>query len=233
MTQSRNEEYLRKSIQKAMGAVGRSTVISAEIPVPDLLAEMLQRAVEVFRGLVRLRAPVFIGSRVKLRGKRHLNLSRGVSIGSNSVIDARGRRGLVMGPRSRLGRFGIITTTSHLSLYGVGVSIGDGSGIGDFFHIGASGGVTIGKDVIVGPYLTVHSQDHIFSDPDVPIRKQGTKQHEVVVADDCWIGSRVTLLAGTRIGPGTVIASGSVVKGEHPGREVLAGVPARSIASRP
>ena len=181
------------------------------------------------RGILRFRRVVFIGRRVRVRGKRQLSLARGVSIGDDTILDARGTRGLALSAGSRLGRSGIVTTTSHLSLMGAGVSIGERSGVGDFFHIGASGGVSIGKDVIIGPYLLVHSQEHNYTDSAVPIRLQGTTQAEVVVGDNCWIGSRVTLLAGTKLGPRTVVAAGAVVMGEHPGGQILAGIPAKSI----
>ena len=113
----------------------------------------------------------------------------------------------------------------------MGLKLGEDSGIGDFFHIGGSGGVTIGRNVIVGPNFLVHSQEHEFSNPTRAIRDQGTRQEAVEIADDCWIGSRVTLLAGTRLGPRTVVASGSVVKGQHNGNELLAGSPAKRIRS--
>ena len=188
-------------------------------------------AQQALRGLLRFRRVVFIGRGVRVRGKRQLTLARGTSIGDGSVVDARGTRGVVLAPGSRLGRAGFVTTTSHASLLGTGVGLGERSGVGDFFHIGASGGVRIGDDVIVGPYFLVHSQEHNFDDASRPIREQGTTQAEVVIGDNCWIGSRVTLLAGTPLGPRTIVAAGAVVRGEHPGNEILAGVPAKAIRS--
>jgi acetyltransferase-like isoleucine patch superfamily enzyme len=212
---------------------GRGYKIDPRIPVTMLIGEVMGRLIQLLRGLMRLRTPVFLGRSVTIRGKRAMALAKGVSIGDDCVLDARGKRGIRMAKSSRLGRSGVITAVSRLSLRGEGVVIGENSGIGDFFHLGASGGIVIGANVIVGPGLYVHSQSHIFADPDVPIRDQGTEERPVVVADDCWIGSRVTLLAGTSIGPRTVIAAGAVVSGDHPGHEVLAGVPARRVKELP
>jgi acetyltransferase-like isoleucine patch superfamily enzyme len=222
---------VRNATQRLLGLSGRRYDVSPEIPDVYLVGELMQRLSQLLRGLLQTRNWVFIGSRVRIRGLRQLKLSRGVSIGANTIIDARGNRGVSMASGSRLGRSGIITTTSHLSLLGTGVYLGKRSGIGDFFHIGASGGVTFGDDVIVGPYLLVHSQEHNYEDKSRPIREQGTSQAEVVVGDDCWIGSRVTLLAGTSLGPRTVVASGAVVRGHHPGNEILGGIPARPLKS--
>jgi acetyltransferase-like isoleucine patch superfamily enzyme len=83
--------------------------------------------------------------------------------------------------------------------------------------------------VIIGPYFSAHSQEHHFEDRKLPIRDQGTVEREIVVGDDCWIGSKVTLLSGTSIGSHTVIAAGAVVKGEFPSHVVLGGVPARIL----
>jgi hypothetical protein len=45
----------------------------------------------------------------------------------------------------------LLTCTSHLSKYGIGLKIGSNSAIGDFAHFGAAGGVDIG--VIMGSYI--------------------------------------------------------------------------------
>lgn len=222
---------LRWMATRLIESTGRGYEIDPAIPSRFLAGEVLRRGFQLLRGLLRTGRPIFLDSRVRLRGVRRRSLARGVSIGAGSILDARGSRGLVMASASRLGHYGILTTTSHLSLYGVGLELGQGSGIGDFFHIGGSGGVTIGRNVIIGPHLLIHSQEHEFADATRPIREQGTQQKEVFISDDCWIGSRVTLLAGTYLGPRTVVAAGSVVKGRHEGNEILAGTPARSIRS--
>jgi UDP-3-O-[3-hydroxymyristoyl] glucosamine N-acyltransferase len=48
----------------------------------------------------------------------------------------------------------LLTCTSHLSKYGIGLKIGSNSAIGDFAHFGA--GVAIGDDVIMGSYISFH-----------------------------------------------------------------------------
>ncbi|MDV7243720.1 MULTISPECIES: acyltransferase [Rhodococcus] len=231
MTEPRKyiDQKMMKSAQRLLEASGRRYPISDQLPAEYLFSEILLRATQAVRGGLRFRRISFVGRRVQVRGKRQLSVGRGVSIGDDTTIDARSIMGVTLRAGSRLGRRGIITSTSHLSLMGKGVEIGQRSGIGDFFHLGASGGVRIGDDVIIGPYFVVHSQEHRYESPDRPIREQGTIQLPVEIGDNCWIGSRVTLLAGTKIGPRTVVASGAVVRGEHAGNEILAGIPARSV----
>lgn len=232
MTDRAEASRATSSLQWLMRKTGRSTEIDPTIPPRDLAGEVTARALELSRGLLRFRRAVFLGRSVRVRGRRALTLGRLCAIGSSTLVDARGTLGVQLGDQSRLGSYGTVTTTSHLSRRGVGLSLGSGSGIGDFFHIGASGGVTIGSNVIVGPYFSVHSQEHNYSDTTKPIRSQGTREAPIVVGDDCWIGSKVTLLAGTTLGAGTVVASGAVVKGSFPSNVVLGGIPARIIRRR-
>ncbi len=62
-----------------------------------------------------------------------------------------------------------------------------------------------------------------------------SKTMQVVVGDDVFIGSRVTLLKGCRIGNGCVIAAGSVVQPsfEAPALSIIAGNPARLVGHVP
>lgn len=41
-------------------------------------------------------------------------------------------------------------------------------------------------------------------------------EKDVIVGDDCWVGAGVTLLSGTRIGRGCVVAAGAVVNSSTP-----------------
>lgn len=227
---SRNKP-VHSLVSRLLNRTGRNYEIDSRIPSRYLIAELGRRGIQLGRGVCRGLGRVFLGKSVRLRGRSRMSLANGVSIGDYSMLDARGVKGIVMAKGSRLGRFGTVTMTSRLSLFGEGLVIGRDSGIGDFFHIGASGGVEIGDDVIVGPHLLIHSQEHSFDAKELPIRNQGTVEEPVVVGSDCWIGSRVTLLSGSVLGPRTVVASGSVVKGSFPGGVIIGGIPAKIIKS--
>lgn len=55
---------------------------------------------------------------------------------------------------------------------------------------------------------------------------------DVVIEDDVWIASRVTVLPGVHIGKGAVIASGAVVTKDVPEMCISAGIPAKVIGKR-
>ena len=65
------------------------------------------------------------------------------------------------------------------------------------------------------------------------IKKQLDIEHkyskDVVVEEDVWIGARVTLLPGTHIGRGAIIASGAVVNANVPAYSIYGGVPAKHL----
>ena len=54
----------------------------------------------------------------------------------------------------------------------------------------------------------------------------------VLIADDVWIGARVIILPGVRIGTGAVIGAGAVVTKDMPDYSVVGGNPARVLKMR-
>jgi acetyltransferase-like isoleucine patch superfamily enzyme len=72
----------------------------------------------------------------------------------------------------------------------------------------------------------------VFSRTDIPIKDQGTTEAGITIGNDVWLGAKVTILDGTVIGDGCIVAAGAVVKGEFPPRSIIAGVPARVVKTR-
>lgn len=54
----------------------------------------------------------------------------------------------------------------------------------------------------------------------------------VVIGNDVWIGDRVTILGGVKIGDGAIIAAGAVVTKDVEPYSIVGGVPAREIKKR-
>lgn len=59
--------------------------------------------------------------------------------------------------------------------------------------------------------------------------KEHKTDQDVVVNEDVWIGSRVTLLSGVHVGRGAIIAAGAVVNKSVPPYAIVGGVPAKFI----
>lgn len=110
--------------------------------------------------------------------------------------------------------------------------IGDNVSINRNCVINAGGGVTIGNGTLIGPNVTIYSQNHSYKDRTIEIRSQGYERKAVVIGRDVWIACNSILLPGVNIGDGCVIAAGSVVTRSMPAYSIIAGVPAKVIGHR-
>lgn len=218
--------------QAAKYIKGRKLSLDSRVSGGYLLCIALGGMFSLARGIFRLRRQVLLGKHVKLRGKTKMHLSKGVSIGDFCSLDAEGIDGLYVGSGSSIGSFSCLKVSGTLADLGNGISIGNNVGIGEFAHIGGAGGVEIGDDTITGAYLSVHPENHIFSNIEVPIRQQGVTRKGISIGRNCWIGAKATFLDGARIGDGCIVAAGTVVKGQFPDNTILAGVPAKKIRDR-
>jgi acetyltransferase-like isoleucine patch superfamily enzyme len=147
----------------------------------------------------------------------HCLSTKGVYIGSNTSID----RNLWL----HCGGTGV--PNGHGFIY-----IGENSFIGCNGVLGAGGGIRIGNNVLIGQNVNFHSENHNFSDKERLIREQGVRYEGIVVEDDVWIGSKVTVVDGINIGQGAVIGAGSVVTKSIPPYAVVVGVPAKVVRYR-
>jgi acetyltransferase-like isoleucine patch superfamily enzyme len=132
------------------------------------------------------------------------------------------------------GKF-IIWSNMHLHskvTYRENLKLGKNSAWNYGCWINAMGKITIGNNVIIGPYCVIHSGNHRFDRLDIPIRLQGYEKSQVIIEDDCWLGANVIVLSGVTIGKGSVIGAGSVVTKDIPRFSVVAGNPARVIKNR-
>ena len=104
-------------------------------------------------------------------------------------------------------------------------TLGDFSGIGKRSEI--QGPTYIGKNVMMGPECRVYTNNHAHSRIDIPMREQGFSETQpVYIGDDVWIGARVIILPGVRIGKGVIIGAGAVVAKDVPDYAIVGGVPA-------
>ena len=92
----------------------------------------------------------------------------------------------------------------------------------------------IKENCCVAEGLTVHTGNHAmvvgrFCSDIKEANKPKGYDRDVVVENDVWIGCRVTLLCGVRIGRGAIVAAGAVVNKDVPPYAIVGGVPARVI----
>ena len=82
-------------------------------------------------------------------------------------------------------------------------------------------GITIGNDCIFGENVHIYDHNHRYKNMDIPINDQGFSYGEVVIGDNCWIGSNVVILKGVTIHNHSVIGAGSVVYKDVPENSIM------------
>ena len=114
------------------------------------------------------------------------------------------------------------------------ISIGANTRVGAHTSLWAgdhSGRITIGADCNFGPNCFVTASNYGI-EPGTPILDQPKQDADIVIGDDVWFGTGVTVLAGVTIGSHCVIAAGSVVTRDIPPNSVVGGVPAKVLKTR-
>ncbi|MFY0604272.1 MAG: acyltransferase [Flavobacteriaceae bacterium] len=94
--------------------------------------------------------------------------------------------------------------------------------------IADKGLISIGNDVLIGSEVfIINSNFHGIHPLE---RNTGTHECEdVIIENNVFIGSRVTILKGVKIGENSIVASGSVVTKKFPKNVIIGGNPAQII----
>ena len=107
------------------------------------------------------------------------------------------------------------------------IDIGDGVYVNYGSIISAHQSVRIGSNVMIGNYCIV--ADTETPGIEDPLGGPSMNPRPVEIGDGAWLAARVTVLPGSRIGAGAVIAAGSIVAGDIPPGSVAGGIPARIL----
>lgn len=204
----------------------------------DLAIIVKDKMVQVIRGKYKTlffgehHGIAFCGKGVRVRHASHVRAQEGLTLGDGVYINALSKGGISLGNNVSIGAGSIIECTGVIRELGESLVIGNHVGFAQNAFIGLRGKVVIGDDCIFGPYVSIHSENHVYKDPDVPIRLQGTSRKGVVIGRDCWFGRGAVVLDGVTIGDGCIIAAGAVVNKDVPAYSVVGGVPAKLISSR-
>lgn len=165
---------------------------------------------------------LWVGKRVTVTHGRLINCGKNVKFEDYSEIHGLSKDGLFFGDNVTISRGVMIRPSSYYGGdLGEGLLIGENSSIGPLGYIGCSGKIKIGKNVMFGPKCSLFAENHVFSDVTSEIKNQGVSNKGIVVEDDCWIGSGVTILDGVTIGRGSVIGAGTLVTKNVPSGSVI------------
>ena len=119
----------------------------------------------------------------------------------------------------------------HAKLEHLGnISVGDDVYIGHGTWIsGLKAGIVLDDQVMIGPYVTMVSNNHTFRRGSARFAKGRPKV--IVIGRGTWIASGVTVTAGVTVGESCLLAAGAVVCKDVAAGTIVAGVPAVCIGT--
>ena len=114
------------------------------------------------------------------------------------------------------------------------LKIGNGSGIGWQTTI------AVGTRVIIGDHVRIAGKAFLAGYPGHPLDPEARAKDlpeedwqcgDIIIEDNVWLATGVTVMAGVTIGKGSVIAAGSIVTKNVPAGVLAGGMPAKVIRS--
>ena len=234
-------KLMRAFIERIVNRLGKHRAFSLDpqLTMADLSRMIFQMTVWTLRGLwMRFRIKqaaglVMLGQGVRIRYPAYLQVGKNFVVEDYAEIMALSRQGIVCGDNVTIGAFATIKPSGYYGRnLGEGLRIGDNSNIGRYSYVGCSGLITIGRNVMISPRVSLYAENHNFQDTERPMKEQGVTRESIKIEDDCWIASGAIILAGVTIGKGSIVAAGSVVTRDVPPFSIVAGSPARIIRSR-
>jgi len=114
--------------------------------------------------------------------------------------------------------------------------IGDNTGIGHGCRFAIGKSIVIGKNCNLSGDITIMDSNAHVVDPRGRLEKLPVSTEDVrpvSIADNVWIARQCIIFPGVRIGEGSVISAGSVVRTHVPPYSVVAGNPARVMFRLP
>lgn len=150
-----------------------------------------------------------------------------VLLGRGVQVDARPGYGRVV-----LGRWVHLGDQTRLRAHEGTLTVGDKTVVGRGCTVNCYLDVEIEPACLLADWVYVTDFDHVHDDLDRPIKDQGLVKSPVRVGAGSWLGVRVSVLRGTALGRGSVVAAHAVARGEYPDGAVVAGVPGRAVRDR-
>ncbi|TNJ34059.1 hypothetical protein [Prosthecochloris vibrioformis] len=169
-------------------------------------------------------ARIFLDRRVRLDGI--------TKVGHYATLDLRQTASGRLGNRFSLGDYSVFRASGSPDFTCPFVDIAERVSFGPYCNIGGGFGLSIGADVIAGPYVSIHPEEHMHA-ADILIRSQQVFGQGICIQGDCWLGAKTTILDGSNLAFGTVLGAATLVAGTETRKNgIYVGAPARFIRFR-
>jgi acetyltransferase-like isoleucine patch superfamily enzyme len=118
----------------------------------------------------------------------------------------------------KIGKFVRVRPGSIISIHeNATLFLGSGSWIGPGVVIYCAEKITIGRNTRIAHYCSLIDHDYAYRDTRL---FQNRVSSPILIGDDVWLGSSVTILKGVTIGDGSIIASSTLVNKNVPSETV-------------
>jgi maltose O-acetyltransferase len=119
----------------------------------------------------------------------------------------------------------------HCFFFGMAITFGDGTWVNDRCYFDNRDRISIGSNCALAMEVMLCTSTHEIGDR---IKRDGEyRTAPIEIGDGSWLGTRTLVVPGVKIGPGCVVAAGSVVTGQLEPNGLYAGAPARRIRDLP
>jgi acetyltransferase-like isoleucine patch superfamily enzyme len=132
-----------------------------------------------------------------------------------------------------------VTISRHCHFTSQTISIGNNVYVGQGCRFQATkSNIFIKNNVMFGPNVSVHGGNHrhdIIGKYMIDIKldeKLPENDQDVIIEDDCWIGTGAIILKGVTIGEGSIIGAGSVINKSVAPYSIVVGSKQQQIFSR-
>lgn len=153
---------------------------------------------------------VIFGRHVVIKNPAAIRIGQGVVLSDRCVLDA-GSRG-----RISLGEGVFIGVGSELRAHDGHVAVDDGANVGSFCVLTASHALRVGRHVLLAAFCRMGEEG----------------SGDIDVGDGSWLGVRVKVGAGVRIGQDAIVGAHAMVADDLPARAIAVGSPAKVIRHR-
>lgn len=197
-------------------------------PLPGGFGYFLRQ--KLYRLLFRsLGQGVMIGRNVLFRCPGKIVIGNNVAIEDNCCFDARGDQAqIIVDEQVNIARNTIFRCRGET------IRVGKGASIGANCLFGTDSSLTIGEDALIAAYCYLSAAgSHNYSDPDVPIIRQGvTRKGGIRIENGVWLGAHTVVLDGVQVGEGAIVGAHSLVNKDQPARSISFGAPAKVVKYR-
>ena len=179
-----------------------------------------KKRIKTKKGKIVLNGPLSM----KLSKTSNINLLGNLIVGNNSIGQKRDVL-LRLDNNSTLnikGNVSIFYDSDIILFPNSNLTIGENTFINSNAKIRCHKSIKIGNDCAISHDFTIMDSDAHFLNGD-------NHTNPIIIENNVWIGTRVTILNGIKIGEGSIIAAGSVVTKDVPSHCLVGGNPARVI----